>query len=69
MALVTQKPLVPYYVVNIADERIPFTGVIGMSNVVAPEGPRGVALPTAQVCAFHRSIAAAARTKSYARSF
>jgi protoporphyrinogen oxidase len=36
MALVTQKPLVPYYVVNIADKRIPFTGVIGMSNVVAP---------------------------------
>jgi len=36
MALVTRKPLVPYYVVNIADERIPFTGVIGMSNVVAP---------------------------------
>src|SRR5919109_4433046 len=36
MALVTRKPLVPYYVVNIADQRIPFTGVIGMSNLVAP---------------------------------
>jgi protoporphyrinogen oxidase len=35
MVVVTRKPLVPYYVVNIADERIPFTGVIGMSNVVA----------------------------------
>jgi protoporphyrinogen oxidase len=33
--LVTRKPLVPYYVVNIADRRIPFTGVIGMSNLVA----------------------------------
>jgi protoporphyrinogen oxidase len=34
--LVTRKPLVPYYVVNIADRRIPFTGVIGMSNLVSP---------------------------------
>jgi protoporphyrinogen oxidase len=34
--LVTRRPLVPYYVVNIADGRIPFTGVIGMSNLVAP---------------------------------
>ena len=35
--LVTRKPLVPYYVVNIADQRIPFTGVIGMSNLVSSE--------------------------------
>jgi protoporphyrinogen oxidase len=35
MVLITRKPLVPYYVVNIADERLPFTGVIGMSNVVS----------------------------------
>lgn len=35
--LVTRKPLVPYYVVNIADGRIPFTGVIGMSNLVSPQ--------------------------------
>lgn len=35
--LVTTQPLVPYYVVNIADRRIPFSGIIGMSNVVAPE--------------------------------
>jgi protoporphyrinogen oxidase len=41
MVLVTRKSLVPYYVVNIADERIPFTGVIGMSNVVAPEETAG----------------------------
>jgi protoporphyrinogen oxidase len=41
MVLVTRKPLVPYYVVNIADDRIPFTGIIGMSNVVAPEETAG----------------------------
>jgi protoporphyrinogen oxidase len=35
--LVTRKPLVPYYIVNIADGRIPFTGVIGMSNLVSPQ--------------------------------
>jgi len=37
MILVTSKPLVPYYIVNIADSRIPFTGIIGMSNLVAGE--------------------------------
>ena len=41
MVLVTRKPLVPYYVVNIADERIPFTGVIGMSNIVSLEETAG----------------------------
>jgi protoporphyrinogen oxidase len=41
LVLVTRKPLMPYYVVNIADERIPFTGVIGMSNVVAREETAG----------------------------
>jgi protoporphyrinogen oxidase len=35
--LITRRPLVPYYVVNIADARIPFTGVIGMSNLVATD--------------------------------
>lgn len=35
MVLITRKPLVPYYVVNIADERIPFTGIIGMTNLVS----------------------------------
>ena len=29
-----RKPFCPYYVLNIADERIPFTGVIGMSSLV-----------------------------------
>jgi protoporphyrinogen oxidase len=37
MVLVTRRPLVPYYVVNIADPRIPFTGIIGMSNLVSPQ--------------------------------
>ncbi len=34
MVLVTREALTPYYVLNIADEDIPFTGIIGMSNVV-----------------------------------
>lgn len=41
MVLVTKRPLVPYYVLNIADSRIPFTGVIGMSTVVSPEETAG----------------------------
>ncbi len=32
--VVSSKPLVPYYVVNIADRSLPFTGMIGMSTVV-----------------------------------
>ncbi len=36
VVLVTKKPVVPFYVVNIADDTIPFTGVIGMSSVVDP---------------------------------
>jgi protoporphyrinogen oxidase len=35
--VVSRRPLVPFYVVNIADNRIPFTGVIGMSNLVSPD--------------------------------
>ena len=35
--LITQESLSPYYVINIADDKIPFTGVIGMSNVINPE--------------------------------
>ena len=42
MVLVTRKPLVPYYIVNIADQRIPFTGIIGMSNLVRPEETAGL---------------------------
>ncbi len=34
MALVTTEPLTPYYVLNLADEEVPFTGVIGMSSLV-----------------------------------
>ena len=34
MALLTRKPFCPYYVLNIADEGVPFTGVIGMSSLV-----------------------------------
>jgi hypothetical protein len=37
MVLVTNKPVSPYYTLNIADERVPFTAVIGMSNVVPRE--------------------------------
>lgn len=32
--IVSRKPLVPFYVVNIADAAIPFTGMIGMSTVI-----------------------------------
>ena len=42
MVLVTRKPLTPYYVVNIADARIPFTGIIGMSNLVSSEETAGL---------------------------
>ena len=34
LVLVSREPVVPYYVVNISDERVPFTGVIGMSSLV-----------------------------------
>lgn len=36
MVLVLKVPLTPFYVLNIADESIPFTGVIGMSALVDP---------------------------------
>lgn len=42
MVLVSRKPLTPYYVVNIADPRIPFTGIIGMSNLVSSEETAGL---------------------------
>ena len=42
MVLVSRKPLTPYYVLNIADERIPFTGVIGMSNLVSVDETAGL---------------------------
>jgi protoporphyrinogen oxidase len=40
--LITRKPLVPYYVVNIADSRIPFTGIIGMSNLISLQETGGL---------------------------
>jgi len=39
--LVTRRELMPYYVLNIADDRVPFTGVIGMSNVVSTDETAG----------------------------
>jgi len=41
MALVTKKPLTPYYVLNLADKEVPFTGVIGMSSLVDVEQTDG----------------------------
>ncbi len=37
VVIVSKTPLTHYYVVNIADDSVPFTGLIGMSNVVNPE--------------------------------
>ena len=42
MVLITRQALVPYYVVNLADQRIPFTGVIGMSNLVSLQETAGL---------------------------
>ena len=44
MALVTRKPLTPFYILNIADERIPFTGIVGMSNIVEANETSGLYL-------------------------
>lgn len=41
VVLVTSKPITNFYVVNIADETIPFTGLIGMSNVVDTKNTNG----------------------------
>jgi protoporphyrinogen oxidase len=42
VVLVTKRAITPYYVLNIADGRVPFTGVIGMSNVVDPTETGGL---------------------------
>lgn len=42
--LVTRRPLVPYYTLNLAAPEIPFTGVIGMSSIVAAEETAGLFL-------------------------
>ncbi len=39
--LVTRRPLMPFYVLNIAEPRVPFTGIIGMSNVAPIEETGG----------------------------
>jgi protoporphyrinogen oxidase len=44
MALVTRKPFCPWYILNIADERVPFTGVIGMSSLVDTSETSGLYL-------------------------
>lgn len=44
MTLVTRTPLVPYYIVNIADAQVPFTGIIGMSSLVAGKETDGMHL-------------------------
>lgn len=44
MALVTEKPLTEFYILNIADRRIPFTGVVGMSNILEPDETAGMHL-------------------------
>jgi protoporphyrinogen oxidase len=36
MLLVLRRPLIPYYTLNITDERIPFTGVIETTNLIDP---------------------------------
>jgi protoporphyrinogen oxidase len=44
LVLVSRCPLTPYYVLNIADDKVPFTGVIGMSNVVQTSETAGLFL-------------------------
>ena len=41
MVLITRKPITPFYVLNIADDQIPFTGVIGLSTLVTLEQTGG----------------------------
>lgn len=43
-ALVSRRPLIPYYVLNLADGGLPFTGVIGMSSLVDPKQTAGLHL-------------------------
>ncbi len=44
LVLVTRKPFCPYYILNIADEQIPFTGIIGMSSLVDATETAGLCL-------------------------
>ena len=43
-ALVTRRGFSPYYILNIADDRVPFTGVIGMSSLVDASETSGLHL-------------------------
>jgi protoporphyrinogen oxidase len=43
-AFVTRRPFSPYYILNIADDRIPFTGIIGMSSLVDRGETAGLSL-------------------------
>lgn len=44
LVLVTRRPVVPFYVVNISDETVPFTGVIGMTSLVSTDETAGLHL-------------------------
>ena len=44
MALVTRQPLSEFYILNIADRRVPFTGLIGMSNILDADETNGLHL-------------------------
>lgn len=41
VVVITSRPVTPYYIVNITDTSLPYTGVIGMSNVVSEEETAG----------------------------
>jgi protoporphyrinogen oxidase len=42
LVLITRRSITPFYVTNIADAQLPFTGVIGMSTVVSTEETAGL---------------------------
>jgi protoporphyrinogen oxidase len=42
LVVITRRPITPYYVLNIADSRVPFTGVIGMSTIVSTDETAGL---------------------------
>ena len=44
MALITRRPLTDFYILNIADQRVPFTGIVGMSNILESDETAGLHL-------------------------
>jgi protoporphyrinogen oxidase len=44
LVILSRRELSPYYVLNIADDQVPFTGIIGMSNVVRTTETAGMYL-------------------------